>query len=259
MTLNLETLRTELCHAFCQRVEVAAHSDAEAIIHLPLVGRDGDFLSAYIQARDGGWRISDKGITLMRLSYENDLDKLLAGARERLYQTVLKEAGLQEDDGELFLTVAGNALISGLFALAQGIIRIEDMGLWTRTRVESAFYDDLRHIIESVVPRSDMTEAYAVPGVPDTANYPVDYLIKTPGKPLYLFGVLNKDKARLATIILQHLYRHAPAFDSMVVYADMDDIPKPDVRRLIAAANDIVPSIQDRDIVIQKIKHRTAA
>lgn len=259
MNINLEALRAELCHAFCGNVGVTAHADNEAVIHLPMTGRDGDYLSAYVQAIAGGWRVSDKGITMMRLSYENDLDKLLAGARERLYQTVLREAGLQEDDGELFVEVPANALISGLFALAQGIIRIEDMGLWTRTRVESAFYDDLRHIIESVVPREDLIESYAVPGVPDATNYPVDYLIKTHGKPLYLFGVLNRDKARLATIILQHLYRHAPAFDSMVVYADMDDIPKPDVRRLITAANDIVPSIQERDVVIQKIKHRTAA
>ncbi|HRL20325.1 MAG TPA: DUF1828 domain-containing protein [Alcaligenes sp.] len=259
MNLNLDALRTELCHAFCNHVEVAAHSPDEAVIHLPMTARDGDYLSAYVQTSGGGWRISDKGITMMRLSYEHDLDRLLVGARERLYQTVLKETGLQDEDGELFLYVPANALINGLFALAQGIIRIEDMGLWTRTRIESAFYEDLRHIIESFVPQELRVETYSVPEVPDAAHYPVDYLIKTPGKPLYLFGVLNRDKARLATIILQHLSRHAPPFDSMVVYADMDDIPKPDVRRLIAAANDIVPSIHDKDIVLQKIKHRLAA
>lgn len=172
---------------------------------------------------------------------------------------MLKEAGLTEDDGEIFTVVSADDLLGGLFALGQGIIRVEDMSLWTRNRVANTFYDDLREIIERVVPEGNRVESYAVPGVPDSANYLVDHMITTPGKPLYIFGVLNKDKARLATIILQHLSRHAPGFDSMVVYANMDDIPKPDSRRLLVAANDVVPSIHDREAVEQKIRHRREA
>lgn len=257
--INLETLKQELCRTLCRDVGVTAHADNEAVVHLPMVGRDGDHVAAYISEDVAGWKISDKGITMMRLSYENDLDRLLSGARERLYQTVLRETGLQEDDGEIFTIVPADALVGGLFALGQGVIRVEDMGLWTRARVESTFYNDLHRIIESTVAEEGRVESYAVPGVPDAANYPVDYMIKTPGKPLYLFGILNKDKARLATIVLQHLSKYAPSFDSMVVYSDMDEIPKPDSRRLIAAANDVVPSIQDKDVMIQKIKHRLEA
>lgn len=196
---------------------------------------------------------------MMRLSYENDLDKLLHGARARLFQSVLSESGLREDDGELFSVVPADALMGGLFALGQGIVRIEDLGLWTGSRVESAFYDDLRSIISAVVPEDGMEEFFVVPGVPDAGSYPVDYMIKTPGKPLYLFGILNRDKARLSTIILQHLSKHAQSFDSMVVFSDMDDVPKLDSRRLIAAANDVVPTIQDRSVIEQKIRHRLAA
>lgn len=259
MTINLDDLKQELCKTFCRNVGVTAHAENEAAIHLPLVGRDGDYVTVYAAEETGGWRLSDKGITMMRLSYENDLDRLLSGARERLYHAVLKESGLEEDNGEIFAVVPANGLIGGLFTIGQGLIRIEDMGLWTRGRVESAFYDDLREIIEGLVPEDARVESFAVPGVPDSANYPVDYMIKTPGKPLYVFGVLNKDKARLATIILQHLSKHAPSFDSMVVYADMDEVPASDSRRLLVAANDVVPSIQDRDAIEQKIRHRLEA
>lgn len=83
MTINLAALKQELCRTFCRDVGVTAHAENEAAIHLPVVGRDGDCVTAYVAENVGGWRISDKGITMMRLSYENDIDRLLTGARER--------------------------------------------------------------------------------------------------------------------------------------------------------------------------------
>lgn len=196
---------------------------------------------------------------MMRLSYEHDLSRLLTGGRQRVYETVLSECSLSEDDGDIYLNVSADALMQGIFKLGQGIARVEDMSLWTRPRVESAFYDDLRDIIRGVVPEQDRIESFTVPGIPNAENYAVDYMIRTPGKPLYLFGVLNRDKAMLTTIILQHLTQHAPSFDSMIVCSDIDDIPKKDARRLITVANDVVPAIQDRAAVVQKIEHRRAA
>lgn len=199
------------------------------------------------------------GATLMRLSYENDLAKLLSGARERLFNTVLAEAGISEDDGELYLDVPADALTRGLFALGQGVTRVEDLGLWTRSRTESSFYDDLREIIRQQVGPDRVVEAYVVPDVPSGEDYPVDYFIATSGRPLYVFGILNRDKARLTTIILQHLTQNQHKFDSMVVYADVDDIPKPDAKRLMNSANDSVANISDRDVIRGKIANRLAA
>lgn len=257
--INIDALRKELCTTFCRDVGVMLHNQNEAVVHLPISGRDGDCVTAYVTEETGGWRVSDKGATMMRLSYENDLDRLLSGSREKLYQTVLQEAGLIEDDGELSAIVSAADLVGGLFSLAQGIVRVEDMGLWTRSRVESTFYEDLHEILTGIVKEDDLVESYVVPNVADADSYPIDFMIKTPGKPLYLFGVLNRDKAQLATIILQYLLRHAPKFDSMVVFSDMDTIPKLVVRRLMAVANDIVPSIQERDAVAQKIRYKMAA
>lgn len=258
MNATVETLRDNLCAAFCRDVGVAARGEDFAV-SLPMVGRDGDHLTAYARPVTAGWRVSDMGSTLMRLSYENDLGKLLTGARERLFNAVLQESGITEDDGELFLEVPGDALTRGLFALGQGVTRVEDLGLWTRSRVESSFYDDLRQIIQLQVGPNGVIEGYNVPGLPSAENYPIDYFVKTSGKPLYVFGVLNRDKARLTTIILQYLVQQAQNFDSMVVYADVDDIPKPDAKRLMNAANDSVASINDRDVIRAKIAHRVAA
>ncbi|WP_291022387.1 DUF1828 domain-containing protein [Hydrogenophaga sp.] len=258
MTSQAELLRQSLCATFCKDMAVVERADSIAV-SLPIVGRDGDCVTAYVTAATAGWRISDKGATLMRLSYENDLGRLLAGARERLFTTILQESGLQEDDGEIFIEVPSDGLSMGLFALGQGVTRIEGLDLWTRSRIESSFSDDLKSILVEAVGKDKVVEGYQVPGLANAEDYPIDFYVRTPQAPLYVFGVSSKDKARLATIILQHLASHQHRFDSMIVYADVDDIPKADAKRLMIAANDAVPSINERQGIIAKIAHRMAA
>jgi hypothetical protein len=66
-------------------------------------------------------------------------------------------------------------------------------------------------------------------------------------QPLYLFGVPNRDKARLATIVLQQLNSANLDFNSMVVFQNATDIPHRDLNRLMSAANDMVASIYSSD------------
>ena len=258
MNDTADAIRKTLCAAFCEDVAVTERMGMSAV-SLPIFGRDGDHLTAYVEPMTAGWRISDKGATLMRLSYENDLNKLLSGARERLYSTVLAESGLQEDDGEIFAEVPLDGLTMGLFSLARGVARVEDLSLWTRTRVESTFSDDLRELLRGIVGDDRIIENYEIPNLPGSESYPIDFYVQTPGCPLYIFGIQNKDKARLTTIILQHLAQHGQDFNSMVVYADVDDIPKADAKRLMNAANDAVASISDANVIRSKISHRMRA
>jgi len=258
VTPDVATIRSKLCDAFCRDVGVWLAGDRVAI-SLPMTARDGDHITAYAEPKDGGWRVSDMGVTLMRLSYEHDLSKLLSGPRQKLYAATLAEGGLAEDDGDIYVEVPGDALIRGLFALGQGVTKVEGLGLWTRARVESTFYDDLHAALAACVPAESLVENYIVPGVPSAADYPVDYRIMTPNRPLFVFGVSGRDKARLTTIVLQHLIRHAEPFDSMVVCQDVEDLPKADRNRLMNAANDVVAHIGDTDAIEQKIRHRVAA
>ncbi|AVE36671.1 TPA: DUF1828 domain-containing protein [Pseudomonas aeruginosa] len=256
--MDASALQKQLCSTFCQDVKVSL-GDGFARVNLPMTGRDGDGFTAYLQPIPAGWRISDMGTTMMRLSYENDLSKLFTGSRGKLFATILKESGISEDDGDLYLEVPADAISRGLFTLGQGITRVEDLGLWTHSRIESTFYEDLATILESILPPEQLERGYVVPGVPNGDSYPVDYFIRTKGRPLYLFGVNNKEKAMLTTIILQHLIAAQQDFDSMVICANIEEIPKLDRRRLTNAANDVVATIQDTDVIRNKIEHRVRA
>ena len=252
---RIEQARADICSLLCNEVSTTIKGN-HLLVSLPLERRDGDMVTLFVEPMTAGWRISDVATTLMRLSYENDLSKLLAGARGKLFYSLLSESGLSEDDGEIFCDVPSDQLAAGLFKLAQGIVRVEDLGLWTRSRTESTFYDDLREKLISMVPSERLSENYVVPNVEQAENYVVDYMVETGGRPLFIFGVNGRDKARLATITLQHIQQVEDNFDSLVVFSHLKDIPQGDVQRLMVAANDIVPDLAETAGLKKKLQHR---
>ena len=251
-------VQNQLCEALCRELR-AIERNGRLAVSLPFEGRDGDHPVAYLSREGDGWRVSDQAKTLMRLSYENDLTKLLTGARGKLYAQVLRECGISDQDGELVVIVGPGDLARGLFRLRRGMCRLEDLGLWSRGRVESTFYDDLDSVLRDVVGGERLIRDYVDPDVPSSENYPIDFYVQGAHAPLYMFGVKGADKARLTTITLQHLKAHAGVFDSLVVVNDLGDISRPDIERLAKVANDMVFGLEDRHTIRDKIDHRLRA
>jgi hypothetical protein len=253
---DLAALQTQICDAFCQHVTLSEREDY-IIVPLPMTARDGDGLTVYLRrASGGGWRISDLGSTIMRLSYDAKLKDVLSGTRMRLFETILAEAGVEENDGEIFIEIPGDKLIWGIFTVGQAISRIGDLSLWTKSRAESTFQDDLRAQIYSLIDKDRVNEDYIIPNITSAEMYPIDFCIETGARPLYIFGVPNGNKARLATITLQHVEGQGNNFESMIILSSMDDVPKTDIARLMVVANDLVPSLSDSATLSKKINHR---
>ena len=240
---SIDWMRQRLCEAFCADIQVVERRGM-ILISMPLAGRDGDRFTVYVERTTGGWRLSDNATTLMRLSYENDVSRLLDGARGKLFETILAESQIQEEDGELYLAVPADSLIHGLFTLTQGMTRIEDLALWTRSRAETTFYDDLRRELYEAIGTEAVHENYVVPELPNAENYTIDYFIESSHRPIYLFGVGNKEKAQLATIVLQYLAAQHHRHHSIIVFSDMDALPKQVRFRLMDAANDMIPALE---------------
>ena len=255
--MNATDMQAKLCHALCGSVKVRARGDALWQVDTPWTFPDGDGYSIYVsQAPTGGFRISDQGLTMMRLSYENDIGKLREGTRGRLLTQVLADAGLFEDDGEFYLESTTEDLGASVMRIGQALTRVHDLTFLNRLRVESTFYEDLREKLQTVVGVERLTEGYVVPGVANARDYPVDYFVSGGAAPLYLFGVPNRDKARLATIILQHLTRAGLDFDSMVVFQNAADLHRADLGRLMNAANDMIDSLEATDDFERKLLRR---
>lgn len=223
---------------------------------LPMVGRDGDHITLYALSNAGGYRVTDHGSTRMRLSYEMDLTDLDKGARGRVYEQILRDCGVEQDDkGSLYSDVPATKFAEGLFNTAQAVARVLDLPQWNRKRVADTFLDDLGDIVRSSATGRSVERDFIYSDMPSASSYVADFRIElSHDRDFLIFGVDSSNKSRLATITLQHLRAVGKNFDSLVVISSLDDLPKPDLARLLNAANDIVAGVDDRQEITRKVR-----
>lgn len=256
--MNAEELKKHLCQSLCCDVKVVARADGVFRVATPFTFSDGDSYSIHLQQVPSGIRLTDSGNTLMRLSYENDIDRLREGTRGRVYTQILNEMDLQEEGGAFFMDVLPDEVGRGVFRFGQALTKIHDLTFLNRIKTESTFYDDLKQSLISILGEDKLHCGYTHPTLTDAAKYPIDYFIQGRAQPVYLFGVPSQDKARLATIILERLLRESADFDSIIVFSNSEDIPRMDIARLMNAANDMVSSVGASEDLRRKLSRRTA-
>ncbi len=251
-----------LCAQLCANVSVVTRPDQVVMLDTPFRFPDGDHYPIYLaETGTGGIRLSDGGHTLMHLSYENDIDKYFEGTRQMLMEQVLahQQVTYNADRGEFFVDTSLEHLADGVFRLGQALTRIYDLTFLNRSHVASIFYDDLQEQMKSIVPEERIRRDYIVEGVPDAVNYPVDFCIETgKGVPLFLYGIPNRDKARLTTIFLQYLNQQNVKFDSLLVFENQQEIPRPDLARLSNVGGEMIASLNAENDFRRKLL-KTAA
>ena len=195
----------------------------------------------------------------MRVSYELDLDAFLAGTRGRLIERILGEEKVQQGGGEYYLEVPLDHLSDALFRFGRAITRIYGLILHSHTRTVSTFYEDLAELILEAAAEREFQRDYTLPGLRNSDAYPVDYRFNGKnGGQVFLYGVPNRDKARLTTIILSYFHRAQLKFDSILVFSDQTKIPSLDLARLSAVGGDMVPSLACREDLHRKLEQRIA-
>ena len=127
MTLDYATpdqaaFRTLLHERLC---EVERRPDGALMLRTRFIFPDGDGYPIHLlEAPGGGVRLSDRGHTLMHISYEHDIDTLLEGPSRALMDRVLGESGVAYDDGAFYIDTAPEQIPTAVFALGQAITRV---------------------------------------------------------------------------------------------------------------------------------------
>ena len=123
MALDTEALRQLLCQRLCEEVRVQERPDGALMLRTNFQFPDGDRYPIHLcQSPAGGLRLSDRGHTLMHVSYEHDLDGFLEGTRGMALERIINEAGLcwDGDGGGLCLDTAPERLPEALFTFWPG-------------------------------------------------------------------------------------------------------------------------------------------
>ena len=98
----------------------------------PLCHEDGDMVDIFIdEPRNGSnrVRISDHGMTLMRLTYTYDLD---TENKLRIFDRSLAENRIAEQDGRLFIEAEPEGLYPAILQFAQTVAKVSSMQFFRR-------------------------------------------------------------------------------------------------------------------------------
>lgn len=260
MALDAKALQRLLCERLCADVQVATRSDGALMLRTHFEFPDGDRFPIHVSETGiGGVRLSDRGHTLMHISYDHDVDAFLDGTRGQMLERIVGETGVDRDGGVFCLDTSIERLPEAIFRFGQALTRIHDLTFLSRSRVQSTFYDDLAELLKSLIDEDKMQADYLLEELPNPEAYRVDYRIE--GKfdiPLFLYGVPNRDKARLATIMLSHFHRHGLRFESMLVFEDQSEIPRLDLARLSDVGGEMISSLESSADLGRKLLKRIA-
>jgi len=244
VNLDINKLQSTLCQLMCAEVKIRFKNDKLLAVETPFYFADGDPYQIYIKEMPGGIvRLTDMGHTMMHLSYENDIDKFREGTRGKLFEQIKAETFVDETEGEFFIDTPIETLGFNIFRLGQAMTKINDLTFLNRARAESTFYEDLKEQLYKVVGEEKITNDYYYEDMDNSRDYPIDYKIEGKTDPLFLFGIPNRDKARLTTIILERLLRATTDFDSLLIFSDQGSIPKQDLARLSNAGGEMIASL----------------
>ena len=238
MDLDVDALQKRLCEVLCANVRLTTRPDGALMLRTHFEFPDGDRFPIHVsEAGVGGVRLSDRGHTLMHISYEHDVDAFLDGTRGQLLERIVGEMGVERAGGAFCLDTSIERLPEAVFLFGQALTRVYDLTFLSRSRVKSTFYDDLSELLKSLIDEE-------IEGKFDT--------------PLFLYGIPNRDKARLTTIMLSHFHRHSLRFESILVFEDQSEIPRLDLARLSDVGGEMISSLESRTDLDRKLLKRVA-
>ena len=212
---------------FNNRVDIHQKRPGVYQLYLPIYHEDGDMVDLFIDTNSEKYTLCDFGLTLQRLAYSYDIN---TENKETILQKILSENGLAEQDGNICLPTTNTTIFGDIMHITQAYAKIGSMKYFKREVIENLFYEMLDEFILKEL--EEYTPIKKVLPIPNRDDLEADYQFSPNGHPVYLFGVKDVSKARLATISCLEFQRENLNYRGWVVNEDFEKLPKKDRSRL---------------------------
>ena len=224
----MEDILTYIKSDFNGRVSIKEKRPGIYQLLLPIYHEDGDMVDLFIKQKDKNkYSLCDFGLTLQRLSYTYDID---TENKESILQRILAENSLLEEEGNICLDTNPETIYTDIMHITQAYAKIGSMRYFKREVIENLFYEMLDEFI--VKELQEFKPQKKVLPIPNRDDLEADYSFSPNGHPVYLFGVKDVAKARLATISCLEYRMQKLNFRGWVVNEDFEKLPKKDRSRL---------------------------
>jgi len=223
----MDNILNEIRSGFNNQVKFQERRPGIYQIYLPIFHEDGDMVDLFLQKGQDGYKLADFGHTLMRLAYTYNID---SDAKEAILSKIVAENGMTEEEGNILMPTNSKTIFTDLMHVAQTYAKIGSMRYFKREVVENLFYEMLDEFVSKELKEfNPIKKAHPITQRPDLE---VDYQFTPNGHPVFLFGVKDTAKARLASLSFLEFQRSNLNYRGLVVHEDFDKISKNDRSRL---------------------------
>jgi len=202
-------------------------------VYSPIYREDGDMVDVFIEeTSENKVRICDHGLTLMRLSYEYEID---SPKKEEIFYKILNQNLLNEENGNIYIETEQDKIYSAFMQFTQGVSKISSMQYFKREIIRDLFYENLKDFVYEKYVKYNLHEKYYP--LENKTEYEVDYLFDVKPYPVFIFGVKEEIKAKNVAISCRQFLIDNLTFKSVVIYEDLNKMPKKDIIRLASAVD----------------------
>lgn len=258
MPLDATKLQHLLCAKLRNAIQVVRRPDGRLMLHTGFEFPDGDRFPIHVsETATHGVRLSDMGHTLMHISFDRDVDSFLLGTRRQLLESIASESGICFDGGIFYVECSLENVRDTIFRFGQTLTRVYNLSFLSQPRGESTFYGDLTSLLKSMISEDIIQINYVPKGLPIPEGFWVDFKIDgNHDLPLFVYGVPNRDKAHLTTIMLSLFHRHQIKFASLLIFRDQTEILPLDLARLSDVGGDMISSLDSVNDLRRKLLER---
>jgi len=191
---------------------------------VPFFYEDGDMYDLFVEECPDNTsllRISDHGLTLMKLSYNFDID---TPRKKEILESTISQNRCLFSNGMIYLDIYPQQFVTGIYQFAQVISKVNAMDMLSYDVVQSLFYEHLNTFMHESLKQYNFTKDFR----PTKDNQlVVDYHIPAQAigtKPLFIFGVNENTKASKVVISCLSFQKQKIPFRSLVIHEDFDDL-----------------------------------
>ena len=206
---------------------------------LPYFYEDGDMYDIFIEEVGNKIRISDYGLTLMKLSYNFDFD---TEHKKEVLNNIIVQNRCKIDNGDIYLDVNAQQFTGGVYQFIQTISKVSTIEIISKEIIKSCFYElTAEFILESLNKYNIKSNIIPI----KNSDLIVDYAISDIPKPLYIFGVGDDSKASKVVIsCLTFQTQHLP-FRSVIIHEDFNKLSQFNRTQITNTADKQFTSLDD--------------
>jgi hypothetical protein len=243
-----------LCRAFCDGLYVR-DVPAGVAVRTPFATPDGDFIGFYVRELAEGFRIEDSGVMLPTL--EADGLDFRTGSRGEAMAELLEEYAVVLDHDDRQFAINGlqeNEVAAAAMRFVAFSLRVRDFSLMTEARVVSSFRDDVKKLLtETIASRAEITEREPI--TPSLADFPADFVLRTPGRaPVGVYLATGDTRVLEAAVVQMKATHETHEACSVIALVERGRTLTGPVRRYAANRLTALPEFRGDEIAsIQRI------